>query len=59
MIATYVREVAADFHAFYRDCRVVGAGPGVESARLELCEATRSVIATCLGLLGIEAPEEM
>ena len=22
------REVAADFHAFYRDCRVVGAGPG-------------------------------
>jgi len=58
-IATYVREVAADFHGFYRDCRVVGAGPGVESARLELCEATRSVIATSLDLLGIEAPEEM
>jgi len=58
-LATYLRDVAADFHAFYRDCRVVGAGPGLESARLELCAATRSVIATSLDLLGIEAPEEM
>ena len=59
MIANYSREVAADFHAFYRDCRVVGAGPGLEEARLAVCGATQTVIATCLGLLGIEAPEEM
>jgi len=58
-IATYVREVAADFHAFYRDCRVVGAGPGLEQARLTVCAATRDVIATLLGLLGVDAPEEM
>lgn len=58
-LGTYAREVAADFHAFYRDCRVVGAGPGVEAARLEVCAATRAVISTALGLLGIEAPEEM
>jgi len=58
-IATYVREVAADFHAFYRDCRVVGAGPGLEQARLTVCAATRDVIATLLDLLGVEAPEEM
>ncbi|MBA2524041.1 MAG: arginine--tRNA ligase [Solirubrobacterales bacterium] len=58
-IATYVREVAADFHAFYRDCRVVGAGSGLQSARLQVCEATKLVIASSLELLGIEAPEEM
>ncbi len=58
-VATYVREVAADFHAFYRDCRVVGAGPGLEQARLTVCAAARDVIATLLDLLGVEAPEEM
>ena len=58
-IATYLREVAADFHGFYRDCRVIGAGPGLEPARLEVCDAARTVIATSLDLLGIEAPEEM
>lgn len=58
-ITTYVREVAADFHAFYRDCRVVGAGPGLEQARLTVCAATRDVIAAMLDLLGVEAPEEM
>ncbi|MFN8152458.1 MAG: arginine--tRNA ligase [Solirubrobacterales bacterium] len=58
-IGGYARDVAADFHAFYRDCRVVGAEPGLQAARLEVCGAARVVIASCLGLLGIEAPEEM
>jgi arginyl-tRNA synthetase len=58
-IATYLREVAADFHGFYRDCRVIGAGPGLEPARLEVSDAARTVLATSLDLLGIEAPEEM
>ena len=58
-ISTYVREIAADFHAFYRDCRVIGAGPGLEQARLTVSAATRDSIATLLGLLGVEAPEEM
>ena len=58
-IGTYVRDVAADYHAFYRDCRVIGAGPGLEPARLAVCGAARTVVATSLDLLGIEAPEEM
>ena len=58
-IGVYLREVAADFHAFYRDCRVVGAGPGLQTARLEVCGAARNVLATGLDLLGIEAPEAM
>ena len=52
--------IAADFHAFYRDCQVVGAeGEGVEEARLGLCLLTKRAIARTLGLLGISAPERM
>jgi arginyl-tRNA synthetase len=59
-ICAYSTAVAADFHAFYRDCQVVGAeGEGVESARLTLCLLTKRTIASCLGLLGISAPERM
>jgi arginyl-tRNA synthetase len=59
-VCAYSTAVAADFHAFYRDCQVVGAeGEGVESARLALCLATKRTIAAALGLLGISAPERM
>ena len=59
-LCAYSTEVARDFHAFYRDCQVVGAeGEGVEDARLGLCLITKRTIARTLGLLGISAPEEM
>ena len=59
-LCAYAMTIAADFHAFYRDCQVVGAeGEGVEEARLALCLATKRLIARMLGLLGISAPERM
>ena len=59
-ICAYSTAVAADFHAFYRDCQVVGAeGEGVERSRLALCLAAKRTIAGALGLLGISAPEKM
>ncbi|HET9198490.1 MAG TPA: arginine--tRNA ligase [Solirubrobacterales bacterium] len=59
-ICAYSTAVAADFHAFYRDCQVVGTeGEGVEASRLALCLATKRTIAAALGLLGISAPERM
>jgi arginyl-tRNA synthetase len=59
-ICAYSTAVAADFHAFYRDCQVVGAeGEGVEGSRLALCLLTKRTIAGALGLLGISAPEQM
>jgi arginyl-tRNA synthetase len=59
-LCAYAMEVARDFHAFYRDCQVVGAeGAGVEDARLGLCLITKQTIARTLGLLGISAPERM
>jgi arginyl-tRNA synthetase len=59
-ICAYSTAVAADFHAFYRDCPVVGAeGEGVERSRLALCLLAKRTIAESLGLLGIAAPERM
>jgi arginyl-tRNA synthetase len=59
-LCAYGMALAADFHAFYRDCQVVGAeGEGVEEARLGLCLLTKRAIARTLGLLGISAPERM
>jgi arginyl-tRNA synthetase len=59
-LCAYATATAADFHAFYRDCQVLGAeGEGVEASRLLLCLLARSTIARTLGLLGISAPERM
>jgi arginyl-tRNA synthetase len=59
-IAVYALELAQEFTAFYRDCRVVGAEPeAVESFRLALSVATQGTIARALDLLGVEAPESM
>jgi arginyl-tRNA synthetase len=58
-LCTYASATAADFHAFYRDCRVVGAPEGLQEARLGLCVAARRTIATTLGLLGVSAPAAM
>jgi len=59
-ICAYSMELAAAFHGFYRDCKVVGApDPETESSRLALCELTGATIEASLGLLGISAPDEM
>jgi arginyl-tRNA synthetase len=59
-LTAYAQELAATFHAFYRDRRVVdAAAPEVSGARLALVDATRQVLANTLGLLGISAPASM
>ena len=58
-LCAYATATAADFHAFYRDCKVIGAPGGAEPARLAVCMATRAAIARTLDLLGVEAPESM
>ncbi len=58
-IAGYVQDSAKTFHQFYKQCRVLGAPPEIERSRLALCAATRQVIATGLGLIGVDAPESM
>ena len=56
-IPTYAIRLADDFHRFYHHRRVIGSS--AQSFRLGLCQATRSTIARCLDLIGVEAPEKM
>ena len=56
-IPIYAIRVADDFHRFYHEHRVVESE--TEAFRLGLCRATQHVIARCLELVGVEAPERM
>ena len=58
-LVAYSTATAADFHAFYRDCQVVGAPDGLEQARLAICVAAKRVVARTLDLLGVSAPDRM
>ncbi|MBI3648134.1 MAG: arginine--tRNA ligase [Actinobacteria bacterium] len=58
-LAHAVQEIAARFHRFYTDCRVVSEDAELTQARLWLSFATKQVIANLLGLLGVSAPESM
>jgi arginyl-tRNA synthetase len=56
-IPIYAIRVADDFHRFYHEHRVVGSDQ--EAFRLQLCRGTQHVIARCLDLIGVEAPDRM
>ena len=58
-INRYVIELAARFHRFYNACRIKGEEEGVLKARLKLADTARQVIAICLGIIGVTAPEKM
>jgi len=58
-ICEYLREVAAQFHKFYHDCRIVGSPKELEMARLTLALATKRVLAGGCSILGVSAPESM
>jgi arginyl-tRNA synthetase len=59
-IAAYALDLAQQFTAFYRDCKVVGATPAeVESFRVALSQASRQTIKLSLQLLGVSAPDSM
>ncbi|MFY1617465.1 arginine--tRNA ligase [Micromonospora sp. WMMD736] len=63
-VARYLEEsVAASYHRFYDNCRVLPLGDeevtDLHRARLWLNNATRTVIANGLHLLGVSAPERM
>jgi arginyl-tRNA synthetase len=58
----YAHELAAAFHAFYRDCRVVSSDPADEAitqARLQLVRACQLILKRSLALMGMSAPDTM
>ncbi len=57
LLPAYAIRLADDYHRFYHECRVLG--DPAQAFRLGLCGATQQVIARCLDLVGVEAPERM
>ena len=59
-IATYLEEVAAAYHKFYGNHKVINPqNTDLSSARKKLCEATKIILKNGLSILGISAPERM
>ncbi len=61
-LSFYAMDLASNFHAFYRDCRVLSSDPNdaaLTKARLKLVDASRITLARVLGLMGMTAPERM
>jgi len=62
-VSRYIEDLAAQYHRFYNDCRVLPLGEEkptkLNSARACLSMATAQVISNGLDLLGVNAPERM
>lgn len=58
-VAKYAYELAALFHHFYRECRILGVDEKTTQARLGLITAVQYVLVHALNILGISAPEHM
>ncbi|WP_405019219.1 arginine--tRNA ligase [Kitasatospora sp. NBC_00070] len=62
-VAQYLERVARDYHRFYDHCQILPKGDepvtDLTHARLWLADATRTVIANGLTLLGVSTPERM
>lgn len=56
-LSDYLYDLAEKFHAFFRDCRVIGAPE--ESSRLNLCELTGRIIKQGLYILGLKTMDRM
>jgi len=59
VVATYVRQLADRFNAFYRSCPVLDAQGELQQARLGTVVAARTALANALDVLGVAAPDSM
>lgn len=58
-IANYLEELAALFHKFYTECRIIGSEKNLAQARIALAVAVQIVLKNGLTILGLSAPERM
>lgn len=59
LLPYYASELAASFHVFYRECRVVTDDEPLTRARLRLVGATQITLANALRMMGMSAPDRM
>jgi len=58
-IANYLEDLAASFHRFYTDCRILGTEKKLAEARIALAGAAQIVIKNGLSILGVTAPDRL
>ena len=58
-LTRYAEDLAAAFHRFYGECRVLTDDHALSSARWWLVISTKQVLANTLALIGVDAPERM
>jgi arginyl-tRNA synthetase len=58
-LPTYLETLATRFHQFYTVHRVLVDDEELRARRLALCAATKTVLGSGLGLLGVNVPEKM
>ena len=58
-LGVYLEELAALFHRFYTECRIIGSDKRLAQARIALCVAVQVVLRNGLSILGVNAPEKM
>ena len=58
-LAYYLKDLAADFHAFYNAERVRIDDAALQEARMALLVAVRTVLRCGMGLIGVSAPERL
>ncbi len=59
MIANFLQDLAANFHKFYAECRVITDDKNLSEARLGLIESVKIVLASGMEILGISSPDRM
>lgn len=59
LIAAYLHDLAAIFHKYYTEHKVIGEDQSLSEARLYLICSAKIVLENALALLGIQAPERM
>lgn len=58
-INRFVIDLASAFHRFYGSCRIQGADPALQQARIALCIGVRNVIRNVLTMFKINVPDKM
>ena len=58
-LTRYALDLASSFHSFYNACRIKGENDELMQARLALASCVKTVLASDLSILGVDAPERM
>jgi arginyl-tRNA synthetase len=58
-LVSYLMNLAAAFHVFYTQHRILDAPKETAEARLSLVQGVRTVLRNALEMMGVSAPESM